>query len=186
MDVLAGRFVASNEMDSAMVYEFNLSTGLCMLQADSYSRPVTHCLAVQNPTPCQATVGAVDRQGRAFFLAPEPETFGPERNMYAAVQYYLGQTPAGIVQGNLRQAARDDTGGSKTRAASFSSSSRQEGALMSLSALPSAEASPMKVEGAGVGSATNPHDTPEIPGRPEGDLVYMASWGFRNCARCTY
>ena len=188
MDVLAGRFVASNEMDSAMVYEFNLGTGLCMLQADSYSRPVTHCLAIQNPTPCQATVGAVDRQGRAFFLAPEPETFGPERNMYAAVQYCLGQTPAGIVQGNLRQAARDDTGGSgsETRAAGCSSSSCQEGALMSLSALPSAEASPVKVEGAGVGSATDPHDTPEITGRPEGDLVYMASWSSRNFACLTY
>ena len=168
--VLAGRFVASNEMDSAMVYEYKTGTGFRMLQADSSSRPVTHSSAIQHPIPCQATVGAIDRQGRAIFLAPEPESFGPERNMYTAVQYYLGQTPAGIVQGNLRQAGRDDTGGSATRAAGCSSSSHQEGALMSLSALPSAEACPMNVEGAGVGSATDP---PETTGRPEGDLAHF-------------
>ena len=185
MAVLAGRFVASNEMDSAMVYEYKSGSGLHMLQADSYSRPVTHCSAVQNPVPCQATVGVVDRQGRAFFLAPELESFGPECNMYTSVQYYLGQTPAGIVQGNLRQAARDDLGGSETRAAGRPSSSYQHGALLS-SALPCAGATPMKGKGAGLGSATNTHDIPETTGRPEGDLAYVASWGFRNSTLCTY
>ena len=153
-----------------MVYEYRTGTGFRMLQADSSSRPVTHSSPIQNPSPCQATVAAVDRQGRAFFLAPEPETFGPERNMYTAVHYYLGQTPAGIVQGNLRQAGKADTGGSETRVVGCYSSSHQESALISLSALPSAAASPVRVEGTGLGSATEP---PETTGRPEGDLRHL-------------
>lgn len=163
-----------------MVYEYT-GAGLHMLQADSNSRPVTHCSAIQDPAPCQATVGAIDRQGRAIFLAPEPETFGPERNMYTAVQYYLGQTPAGIVQGNLRHVGRDDTGGSETRAAGCSSSSHQEGALMSLSAMLSGGASSMGVEGLGLGLATDP---PETTGRPEGDLAHWDSCACRN-STCT-
>lgn len=164
MIVLAGRFVASNDTDSAMVYEYKPDqtphgTGLRMLQADSYSRPVTHSSAIQNPIPSQATVGAVDRKGRALFLAPEPESFGPERNMYTSVQYYLGQTPAGIVQGNLRQAVREDTGGYETRAAGPSSSSQQEAAPTPLFVLPNAEASPMTAEGSGSMSAADPPKT---------------------------
>lgn len=173
--------MASNEMDSAMVYEYT-GAGLRMLQADSNSRPVTHSTAIRDPIPCQATVGAVDRQGRVLFLAPEPETFGPERNMYTAVQYYLGQTPAGIVQGNLRHAGRDDTGGSETRAAGCSSSSHQEGAQMPLFAQLSAEASPIGVEGPGLGLSTDP---PGTTGRSEGDLAHSDSCGCRNKTACT-
>ena len=164
MDVVAGRFVASNDTDSAMVFEYKperTSRGTClrMLQADSYSRPVTHSSAIQNPIPSQATVGAVDRKGRALFLAPEPESFGPERNMYTSVQYYLGQTPAGIVQGNLRQAVREDSGGYETRAAGPSSSSQQDAAPLPLFVLPNTEASPMTVEETGLGSAADPPTT---------------------------
>lgn len=152
-----------------MVYEYKTDTGFCMLQADCHSRPVSHCSAVQNPMPSQATVGAVDRTGRVFFLAPEPETFGPERNMYTAVQYNLGQTPAGIVQGNLRQACRGDTGGSETRPAG---SLHQEGTLMSSCALPApTEVNPMAVGGPGLGSAI---DTPQTTGRPDGDTSQSA------------
>lgn len=167
---MAGRFVASNAMDSAMVYEYKADTGFRMLQADCHSRPVTHCLAVQNPMPSHATVGAVDRKGRAFFLAPEPETFGPERNMYTAVHYNLGQTPAGIVQGDLRQASRDCSGGSETRAAEPADPSpHQEGVSMSLPGLSTAEVATVKSWAAGLGGSVT--DPPHSRGRPEGDMA---------------
>ncbi|KAL0053786.1 hypothetical protein WJX82_010771 [Trebouxia sp. C0006] len=76
-----GRFVASNEMDSVMTYDFKADSGFRMIHADRHSRPISHCAAVQNPTPSQATIAAVDQKGRALFMAPEPETYGPERNI---------------------------------------------------------------------------------------------------------
>ncbi|KAL3137577.1 hypothetical protein ABBQ38_004860 [Trebouxia sp. C0009 RCD-2024] len=160
-------------MDSAMVYECKADTGFRMLQADCHSRPVSHCSAIQNPTPSQATVGAVDRKGRAFFLAPEPESFGPERNMYTAVHYHLGQTPAGIVQGNLRQVSRDGASGSETRAPGWSSLSHQEGCMMSVSALPTAETTPSQGGVAGLGGSAA--DPPQPTGRLEGSLPGLAA-----------
>ncbi len=122
-----------------MAYGFKADSGFRMIHADRHSRPISHCAAVQNPTPSQATIAAVDQKGRALFMAPEPETYGPERNMYTAVQYHLGQAPSGIVEGNLRQRPRDDDNNaepSQTVSSSSSLSSYQDSFGLSLSALP--------------------------------------------------
>lgn len=168
---LAGRFVASDEMDSAMVYDFKSDSGFAMLHSDSHSRPVSHCLAIQNPLPSQATVAAVDREGRALFLTPRPESFGPERNMFTAVQYTIGQMPAGIVHGTLRQTLRDDISNAVVRPLGHSSccvATHQD--LLSSSALPAAGVSPEVARASNVGSNSGSAvDPPEPTGRPQGD-----------------
>ena len=158
-----------------MVFDCKPDSGFRMLQADSYSRPVSHSLAVQHAMPDQATVAAVDRKGRALFLAPEPETFGPERNMYTAVQYNLGQSPAGIVQGNLRQTCRDDISSSATRedaSRPSSSMAMDQSSRLSASALPAAEIDPMAGQGSWVGSAVDP---PQTTARSQGGALDLGS-----------
>ena len=164
---LTGRFVASNELDSAMVYDCKPDSGFHMLQADFHSSPVSHCSAIQDLLPSQASVAAVDRKGRALFLAPEPDTFGPEHNMYTAALFHLGQAPSGIVQGNLRQMHRDETAGPETRRVGRSSSSMTEQQnLLPSSALPAAEIDPRAAgEGSGVGMSA---DSPQTSGQPQG------------------
>lgn len=93
--------MASNTLDSVMVYQYTSDQGFQMLHADRQSQPVTRCSAVHRPLPSHATVAAVDERGAALFLAPELQNFGPECNMYTAVHYNLGQALAGIVQGTL-------------------------------------------------------------------------------------
>ena len=176
LDLCAGRFAASNEMDSVMAYEFKTDSGFHMIHADRHSRPISHCAALQNPTPSQATIAAVDQKGRALFMAPEPETYGPERNMYTAVQYHLGQAPAGIVEGNLRQHPRDDENNaepSQTASSSSAISHDHDRFGLSLSALPEfgrdvpREGRGAEEPGVGftVGSAVHP---PQTTGRPQG------------------
>ncbi|DBA93331.1 TPA: hypothetical protein ACH3X2_003608 [Trebouxia sp. C0005] len=173
---VTGRFAASNEMDSVMAYEFKTDSGFHMIHADRHSRPISHCAALQNPTPSQATIAAVDQKGRALFMAPEPETYGPERNMYTAVQYHLGQAPAGIVEGNLRQHPRDDENNaepSQTASSSSAISHDHDRFGLSLSALPEfgrdvpREGRGAEEPGVGftVGSAVHP---PQTTGRPQG------------------
>lgn len=106
LSIAAGRFSASNDTDSAMLFQYDVGSGFQMLHADRYSRPVTHNCVVQQPKPSHATVAAADRLGRVFFLAPEPQSYGYERNMYTAAQYHMGQCPAGIADANLLQPSR--------------------------------------------------------------------------------
>ena len=152
-----------------MLYDCKPDSGFHMLQADSRSSPVSQCSAIQDPVPSQASVAAVDRKGRAFFLAPEPDTFGPECNMYTAAQFHLGQAPAGIVQGNLRQMQRDETGSPETRRAGLSSSSmaEQQNSLLACSALPAAESVLRPL-----GTIAGP---PQTSGRPQGGISSQGS-----------
>lgn len=82
-----------------------------MLHADRYSRPVTHNCIMQQLKPSSVSLAAVDRLGRAFFFAPEPESFGYERNMYTAAQHNIGQSTAGIASGSLLQPPRHSNTG---------------------------------------------------------------------------
>ena len=156
-----------------MAYEFKADSGFRMLHADRHSRPISHCAAVQNPMPSQATVAAVDQNGRALFLAPETEAYGPERNMYTAVQYSLGQAPAGIAQGNLRQRSGDDEGDAEPSqlSSSYSSCSVDQDRLhLSSSALPAIGADPRGLtQGAGGEfAAVSSVDPPQTTGRLQG------------------
>ena len=164
-------------MDSVMAYDFQADSGFRMIHADRHSRPISHCSAVQTPVPSQATVAAVDQKGKALFLASEPETFGPERNMYMAVQYYLGQAPAGIVEGNLRRHPRNDSGDAEPDQLAPSSSSAsacQDDFCLSSSALPGCRADSTGMggaaEGRGEGFAGSAVDPPQPTGRPQGEL----------------
>lgn len=159
-----------------MAYDFRAETGFRMIHADRHSRPISHCAAVQNPTLSQATIAAVDHKGRALFMAPEPETYSPERNMYQAVQYHMGQAPAGIEEGNLRQRPRDDdTNAEPTQTASSSSSSsnHQDSFGLSLSVLPEFGRGAVREGGGaeelGVGFMVGPAvQPPQTTGRPQG------------------
>ncbi|KAL0033688.1 hypothetical protein WJX77_000833 [Trebouxia sp. C0004] len=168
-----GRFVASNEMDSVMAYDFKADSGFRMIHADRHSQPISHCAAVQNPTPSQATIAAVDQKGRALFMAPEPETYGPERNMYTAVQYHLGQAPAGIAEGNLRQRPRDDDNNAEpSQTASPSFSIHQDSFSLSWSALPEFGGDALRggggAEESGMGFMVGPAvHPPQTFGRPQ-------------------
>lgn len=102
----AGRLVASNSTDSVLVYSYSPETGFQLLQADRYSRPVNSSCIVQHPRPSQATAVATDKQGTMLFLAPEPDSYSCERNMYTAAQYNMGQRAAGVVPANLLQPAK--------------------------------------------------------------------------------
>lgn len=184
-----------------MAYDFKADSGFRMIHADRHSRPISHCAAVQDPTPSQATIAAVDQKGRALFMAPEPETYGPERNMYTAVQYHLGQAPAGIAEGDLRRRPRDDDNNaepSQTASLSSSISSHQDGFGSSLSALPEfggdapREGGGAEEPGVGfmVGPAVHP---PQTIGRPQGRnpkfqscMFYIGTqlcWSFLNLVK---
>jgi hypothetical protein len=187
-----------------MAYDFKADSGFRMIHADRHSRPISHCAAVQNPTPSQATIAAVDQKGRALFMAPEPETYGPERNMYTAVQYHMGQAPAGIVERNLRQRPRDDDNNaepSQTASSSSSFSNHQDSFGLSLSALPEFGGDAPR-EGGGaeesgvafmVGPAVQP---PQTTGRPQGvkpnsKLAYVRPciqlcWSFVNVVSASF
>jgi len=159
-----------------MAYDFKADSGFRMIHADRHSRPISHCAAVQNPTPSQATIAAVDQKGRALFMAPDPETYGPERNMYTAVQYHLGQAPAGIVEGNLRQRPRDDDNNaepSQTASSSSSFSNHQDRFCLSSSALPEFGGDAPRegggAEDSGLGFIVGPGvHPPQTTGRPQG------------------
>ena len=169
-----------------MAYDFKPESGFRMLHADRHSRPICQCTAIQNHMPSQATVAAVDQKGRALFLAPEPETYGPERNMYTAAQYYLGQAPAGIVQGNLKQRPRDDDGDgdAEPSQSAVSSSSLNAGShafCFSSSALPVISADSRGLGGAAEGSGEGASSAsavrpPETSGRAPG----MTCFPYKN------
>ena len=101
-----GRFSASNDTDSVMMFQYDVDSGFQLLHADRYSRPVTHNCIVQQPKPSHGTAVAADRLGRVFFLAPEPESYSQESNMYTAAQYHMGQSAAGITPANLLQPSK--------------------------------------------------------------------------------
>lgn len=187
-----------------MTYDFKADSGFRMIHADRHSRPISHCAAVQNPTPSQATIAAVDQKGRALFMAPEPETYGPERNMYTAVQYHMGQATAGIVEGNLRQRPRDDDNNaepSQTASSSSSFSNHQDSFGVSLSALPEFGGDAPREDGGAeesgvafmVGPAVQP---PQTTGRPQGvkpnsKLAYVRPciqlcWSFVNVVNASF
>ena len=88
------------------MFQYDVDSGFQLLHADRYSRPVTHNCIVQQPKPSHGTAVAADRLGRVFFLAPEPESYGYERNMYTAAQYHMGQSAAGITPANLLQPSK--------------------------------------------------------------------------------
>ena len=153
-----------------------------MLHADRQSQPVSQCCAIQNPVPSHATVAAVDQQGRTLFLAPELESYSPERNMYTAVRYNLGQAPAGIVQGHLGSTPEEDDEGASGYSPSPSSLHRaahQDSSCMPSSSSLPAGVDPRRVQQGAVGSGrwfevlhqqidAAPVDPPQASGRPQG------------------